>query len=63
MPTPRALALLEEVELSYVGLERIAATALSLRQSPQGGDQFGSSGFFNVDAATHKHDIGGPDIV
>ncbi|OYT88273.1 MAG: LysR family transcriptional regulator [Burkholderiales bacterium PBB6] len=36
VPTPRALALLEEVELSYVGLERIAATALSLRQSPQG---------------------------
>jgi DNA-binding transcriptional LysR family regulator len=31
-PTARALALLEEVERSYVGLERIAATAMSLRQ-------------------------------
>ena len=28
-PTVRALALLEEVELSYVGLDRIAATAVS----------------------------------
>ena len=31
-PTARALALLEEVERSYIGLERIAATAISLRQ-------------------------------
>jgi DNA-binding transcriptional LysR family regulator len=31
-PTARALALLEEVERSYIGLERIAATAVSLRQ-------------------------------
>jgi len=31
-PTARALALLEEVQRSYIGLERIAATALSLRQ-------------------------------
>jgi DNA-binding transcriptional LysR family regulator len=30
-PTVRAMALLEEVELSYVGLDRITATALSLR--------------------------------
>ena len=30
-PTVRALALQEEVELSYVGLDRIAATAASLR--------------------------------
>lgn len=35
-PTVRALALLEEVELSYVGLERIAATAISLRDFAQG---------------------------
>lgn len=35
-PTVRALALLEEVEQSYVGLERIAATALSLRDFAQG---------------------------
>jgi DNA-binding transcriptional LysR family regulator len=35
-PTVRALALLEEVELSYVGLDRISATALSLRQFAQG---------------------------
>ncbi len=31
-PTARALALLEEVERSYIGLDRIAATAISLRQ-------------------------------
>ncbi len=31
-PTARALALLEEVERSYIGLDRIAATAVSLRQ-------------------------------
>ena len=30
--TARALALLEEVDRSYIGLDRIAATALSLRQ-------------------------------
>jgi DNA-binding transcriptional LysR family regulator len=35
-PTARALALLEEVEASYVGLERIAATAAALRQFAQG---------------------------
>jgi DNA-binding transcriptional LysR family regulator len=35
-PTARALALLEEVELSYVGLDRIAATAVSLRDFAQG---------------------------
>jgi DNA-binding transcriptional LysR family regulator len=35
-PTVRALALLEEVELSWVGLERIAATAASLRDFAQG---------------------------
>jgi len=35
-PTSRALALLEEVDLSYVGLERIAATALGLRSWAQG---------------------------
>lgn len=35
-PTVRALALLEEVELSYVGLERIAAAAASLRDFSQG---------------------------
>jgi DNA-binding transcriptional LysR family regulator len=31
-PTARALALLEEVQRSYIGLERIAATAVTLRQ-------------------------------
>ena len=31
-PTARALALLEEVERSYIGLDRIAATAVTLRQ-------------------------------
>ena len=35
-PTVRALALRDEVELSYVGLDRIAATALSLRDFAQG---------------------------
>lgn len=35
-PTVRALALMEEVEQSYVGLERIAATALGLRAYAQG---------------------------
>jgi DNA-binding transcriptional LysR family regulator len=30
-PTPRALALITEVEASYAGLERIAATAVALR--------------------------------
>ena len=30
-PTVRALALMEEVEQSYVGLERIAATAVALQ--------------------------------
>ena len=35
-PTVRALALLEEVELSYVGLERISATAQQLRHVAQG---------------------------
>jgi DNA-binding transcriptional LysR family regulator len=35
-PTVRALALLEEVELSYVGLDRIAATAASLRDFASG---------------------------
>ncbi|TNF62364.1 MAG: LysR family transcriptional regulator [Burkholderiales bacterium] len=35
-PTARAHALMEEVELSYVGLERIAATAGSLRSWAQG---------------------------
>jgi DNA-binding transcriptional LysR family regulator len=35
-PTVRALALLEEVEQSYLGLDRIAATALSLRDFAQG---------------------------
>ena len=35
-PTVRALALMEEVEQSYVGLERIAATALSLRAYAHG---------------------------
>ena len=35
-PTVRAQALLAEVERSYIGLERIAATALSLRDFAQG---------------------------
>lgn len=35
-PTARAMALLEEVERSYLGLDRIAATALSLRQFAHG---------------------------
>jgi DNA-binding transcriptional LysR family regulator len=35
-PTVRALLLRDEVERSYVGLERIAATAASLRQFAQG---------------------------
>ena len=35
-PTVRALALMEEVEQSYVGLERIAATALGLRAYAHG---------------------------
>lgn len=35
-PTARALGLLEEVERSYVGLARIAATAQSLREFAQG---------------------------
>ena len=35
-PTARAMALLEEVEISYVGLDRIAATAASLRHFSQG---------------------------
>ncbi len=35
-PTVRALALMEEVEQSYVGLERIAATAVSLRAYAHG---------------------------
>lgn len=35
-PTVRALALMEEVDQSYVGLERIAATALSLRAYAHG---------------------------
>lgn len=35
-PTARALALLEEVQRSYVGLERIAAAAQSLRAFGQG---------------------------
>ncbi len=35
-PTARALALLEEVQRSYLGLERIAATAQSLRDFTQG---------------------------
>lgn len=35
-PTVRALALMEEVELSYVGLERIAATAAALKGYAQG---------------------------
>ena len=35
-PTVRALALMEEVEQSYVGLERIAATAVALQAYAQG---------------------------
>ncbi len=35
-PTVRALALMEEVEQSFVGLERISATALSLRAYAHG---------------------------
>ena len=35
-PTARALALLEEVERSYLGLERIAETARALREFAQG---------------------------
>lgn len=35
-PTVRALALMEEVELSYVGLARISATAQQLRHFAQG---------------------------
>lgn len=35
-PTARALALLEEVQRSYLGLERIAAAARSLREFTQG---------------------------
>ena len=35
-PTVRAMALLEEVEASFVGLERIAAHALSLQQYARG---------------------------
>ena len=35
-PTTRALALLDEVKASYVGLERIAATAQSLKHFAQG---------------------------
>src|SRR3990167_11328019 len=35
-PTVRALALMEEVEQSYVGLERIAATAGALQAYAQG---------------------------
>lgn len=35
-PTAQAYALFEEVQRSYVGLERIAATALRLRQFAQG---------------------------
>lgn len=35
-PTARALALLEEVQRSYLGLERIAAAAKSLREFTQG---------------------------
>ena len=35
-PTPRGIALLEEVEASYIGLERIAATAQALRHFAQG---------------------------
>lgn len=42
VPTPRALALLEEVELSYVGLDRIAAAAMALREAPLGRLQIAS---------------------
>ncbi|MDO8903055.1 LysR family transcriptional regulator [Hydrogenophaga sp.] len=35
-PTARALALMEEVRLSYLGLDRIAATALALRSYAHG---------------------------
>ena len=35
-PTVRAMALLDEVERSYIGLERIAAAAVGLRQFAQG---------------------------
>jgi DNA-binding transcriptional LysR family regulator len=35
-PTVRALALMDEVELSYVGLDRISATAQQLRSFAQG---------------------------
>jgi DNA-binding transcriptional LysR family regulator len=35
-PTPRALALMQEVEAAWVGLERISATAASLRHFAQG---------------------------
>ncbi len=40
-PTVRALALMDEVERSFVGLERIAATAESLRSFAQGRLQVG----------------------
>ncbi|GAA6141976.1 LysR family transcriptional regulator [Hydrogenophaga sp. 5NK40-0174] len=40
-PTVRALALMDEVERSFVGLERIAATAESLRSYAQGRLQVG----------------------
>lgn len=35
-PTPRAMALMQEVEAAWVGLERITATAASLRHFAQG---------------------------
>lgn len=35
-PTVRAIALLDEVERSYIGLDRIAATATALRQFAEG---------------------------
>ena len=41
-PTVRAMALLEEVEASFVGLERIAAHALSLQQYTRGRLQLAS---------------------
>ncbi|MBQ0960620.1 LysR family transcriptional regulator [Ideonella sp. 4Y11] len=41
-PTPRALALLDEVTTSYVGLERIAATAEALKHFAQGRLQLAS---------------------
>jgi len=41
-PTPRALALLDEVSASYVGLERIAATAQALKHFAQGRLQLAS---------------------